>query len=163
MNLECYEYDRLDEFSYRFYSEGPRGTFKLHIRFTRIRDLTYNLGFGVVDNESEWIDDLFEVRNGDSQKILSTVASAALDFLNAHPDNSIFATGSTSSRTRLYQMGISKVLPSLTGYVIAGCVMNKRQPENTGQVFTRLPVEWCAFEAGVAYDAFLICKSQVLN
>lgn len=159
MNLERYEYHRLDEFSYRFLSEGPRGTFTLHVRFERIRADTYNLGFGVIDQESAWLDDLIEVRNGDSQKILATVSNIALEFLENHPSDRIFATGSTKSRTRLYQMGINRILPSLKGYTIAGYVARRSYLPSIGAIFSDRPEEWHTFEKSVLYDAFLIYKS----
>jgi hypothetical protein len=45
--------------------------------------------------------------NGDSPKVLATVASTVYAFLERYPDAYVFATGSTNSRTRLYRMGIS--------------------------------------------------------
>lgn len=163
MHLERYEVIQLDEFSYRFFSEGTRGRFKMHVHFARVRGNTYNLGFGVVDDESEWIDDLFEVRNGDSQKILATVASVTLSFLEAHPERRIFATGSTIPRTRLYQMGINRVLPALTGYTVTGCLTGDMQsvgPDGPSVLLQdRLSMKWQPFEKGVMYNAFMIYKS----
>jgi hypothetical protein len=85
MNLERYEIVRMNEFSYRFFSIGPKGVFKMHIHFTMTGANSFNLGFGVLDSSHEWLDDMIEVRNGDTQKILATVAHTALVFLEEHP------------------------------------------------------------------------------
>lgn len=154
--LEHYQAEQIDEFNYRFCSIGARGTFDIIIRFTKMGEGIYNLGFGVVDEEFDWIDDRVEIRNGDSQKILATVANVALSFLEEHPMFSIFATGSTASRTRLYQMGISRILPMLTGYAITGFLAKRN--ENFPHPFTTWNGEWYPFRSGVAFDAFLIYK-----
>jgi hypothetical protein len=105
MNLEHYEFEQLGEFDYRFFSNGSKGTFEMHVRFTSTGANSCNLGFGAVDPTSGWLDDLIELRNGDSQKILATVAGISCMFMEAHPSIRIYAAGSTASRTRLYQMG----------------------------------------------------------
>ena len=46
--------------------------------------------------------------NGDAEKILATVVAAVYAFYDQYPTVWILLTGSTASRTRLYQMAINK-------------------------------------------------------
>lgn len=95
---------------YEFFSTGPKGNIKKVIRYSLVQQdpvKVYNLAFGDwVDEENE-IDDKIISDNKDRQKILSTVADTVVDFTQFHTDAFIFAKGSTSGRTRLYQMGIA--------------------------------------------------------
>jgi TRAP-type uncharacterized transport system substrate-binding protein len=73
--------------------------------------------------------------------VLATVAATVIDFMEDHPDAIIIATGSTLSRTRLYQMGIAKVSDEINqGFEIQGYINNSWQP----------------FQKGVNYSAFLL-------
>lgn len=163
MNLEHYEYDQLDEFTYRFYSVGRNGTFEMRVQFVEMGYRSYNLGFGVVDPASEWLDDLVELRNGDTQTILSTVAGIALKFLNEHSWASLYASGSTPSRTRMYQMGLNRVLSKLTDYSVAGLITKRDFPPNIPGNYQGWKDEWQEFRSGVPYKAFLIFKGKLLT
>ncbi len=48
--------------------------------------------------------------NADKDKVpqRATVAATVIDFMKAHPDATLIATGSTLSRARLYQMAIGR-------------------------------------------------------
>ncbi len=163
MNLERYEYDQLDEFTYRFYSVGRNGIFEMRVKVVQIGYNSYNLGFGVVDPASEWLDDLVELRNGDTQTILSTVASIALEFVDGHFGASLYASGSTPSRTRLYQMGLNRVLPHLQGYSIAGLITKRDCSPNIPGNNPECKDEWQEFRPGIEYKAFLIFKGKLLT
>ncbi len=54
------------------------------------------------------IDDLIITNNGDSEKVLITVVAAVYTFTETNKQSLIYLKGSTHSRTRLYQMGITK-------------------------------------------------------
>lgn len=43
-----------------------------------------------------------------AKKVLATVVAALYAFFDKHPDAFVYVTGSTSARTRLYRMGITK-------------------------------------------------------
>ncbi len=73
-------------------------------------DNFYNLAFGDYDEENNEINDQIVTNNGDSLKVLATVASTAYAFTGKYPKAWIFATGSTEVRTRLYRMGITNNL-----------------------------------------------------
>ena len=104
----------------------------------------YNLGFGDYDETAKSINDLSVTNNGDSLKVLATVASTVYAFIEKHPNSYILATGSTNVRTRLYRMGITNNLAEITeDFVVYG--------------FTDKG-NWEEFEIGEDYEAFLITK-----
>ena len=93
---------------FEFISEGAKGTIKKMITYSYTgTENIYNLGFGDYDEEQKRIDDRTITNNGDSQKVLATVASTIYAFTEKYPNAYIFATGSTAIRTRLYRMGIT--------------------------------------------------------
>jgi hypothetical protein len=145
MKIATYPFVRRPEsYYYEFYSEGPNGSIKKVVEYFRLDEWeaeVYNLAFGDWDEENNRINDLSISNNADREKVLATVAATVNDFMVNHPDAIIIAAGSTASRTRLYQMGISKVLDEIDqGFDIQGYTNNSWQP----------------FQKGVNYSAFLL-------
>ena len=94
---------------FEFISEGPKGLIRKIIQFQETNRLNvYNLAFGDKNSETGEIDDLVVSNNADSEKVLATVVAALYAFFDKHPDAFVYVTGSTSARTRLYRMGITK-------------------------------------------------------
>jgi len=112
MNLEQYSTEASPDFmEYTFYSDGPKGTIKKVVRFTKAHFLTfiyYNLGFGDWNDNLNKIDDFVVSNNQDAERVLATVAATVIGFTNQYPDALVYAEGSTRSRTRRYQMGMNK-------------------------------------------------------
>jgi hypothetical protein len=127
---------------YEFESDGPKGkvTKLIHYTETELKGF-YNLGFGDKDHKTGEIDDTIITNNGDSQKILATVAYTVYSFTDKYPKAWIYAIGSTKARTRLYRIGIANNLVEiLHGFEVHGFKNNS----------------WYEFEKNVDYDAFLI-------
>ena len=146
MNKSKYLYKTEDKFTiYEFVSEGPKGSIKKMVEYTETAtENVYNLGFGDYDETAKSINDLSVTNNGDSLKVLATVASTVYAFIENHPNSYILATGSTNVRTRLYRMGITNNLAEITeDFVVYG--------------FTDKG-NWEEFEVGEDYEAFLITK-----
>lgn len=132
------------EFILEFKSIGPKGEIKKYIYFspTDVENI-YSLSFGDVGFESNEIDDTTRSDNKDVKKILITVANAVAIFLDKNPDAWVAATGSTDSRTRLYQIAISSDLENIeTEYFVYG--------------FNGM--KWEKFMKNKNYEAFLIKK-----
>ncbi|MBO9617122.1 MAG: hypothetical protein J7619_30830 [Dyadobacter sp.] len=131
----------------KFISSGRNGNFQLRVFITRPKDYVdsyYSLGFGVWDSEKRTVDDIVELKNGDFQHILATIANISLDFLQANPSASLYAEGSTPSRTRLYQREITR--------------HHHLIPENL-QVYGLVndnEVGFIKFRTGINFDAFLL-------
>lgn len=117
MNLPRYEYLPSEDFTdYEFYSNGPNGQIKKIITFSIVQEypfLIYNLAFGDVDENGE-INDAVTSNNEDRDKVLATVANSIHDFCSKHGNHLIFAQGSNTVRTRLYQMSISRNLEEIS-------------------------------------------------
>ncbi len=100
---------------FEFNSIGKKGTIKKIIKFSETSEKgIYNLGFGDKIPNTLDVDDTVITDNGDRDKVLATVVSAIYAFTDKHPDALVFATGSTPSRTRLYQIAVSSYYEELT-------------------------------------------------
>ena len=146
MNKPKYLYKTEDEFTiYEFVSEGPKGRIPKIVEYTETATKgVYNLAFGDYDEIKKTINDLSVTNNGDSLKVLATVASTVYAFLDKHPNAYIVATGSTNIRTRLYRMGITNNLAEIKEDFIVYGLSEKGT--------------WDEFEIGEDYEAFLITK-----
>ncbi len=143
MNLERYQLITNEAtLTFEFISKGPKGHITKWIRYVKFDDENiYNLGFGDKKDNEDDFDDEVVTDNKDSQKVLATVAISVLQFTENRRDTWVFATGSTKSRTRLYQIGIAQNLVELRRYFyIYGLIINK----------------WVKFEKNISYDAFLV-------
>ena len=107
---------------YQFISEGPKGLVRKSVIFsdTNVENV-YNLAFGDYDPMTDTLDDLSNTNNGDSKKVLATVAATIYTLTEKYPEAWITSTGSTKARTRLYQMGIANNLAEIVkDFVIFG-------------------------------------------
>lgn len=147
MKLPKYQLKATDKLSsYEFVSEGPKGLIIKRIQFTLINtDEVYNLAFGDKDPVSGEIDDLAISNNGDSEKILATVIGAVYAFCDKNPDAWILATGSSSSRTRLYQIGIAKYYQDIA---------------EEFEIYGLIEENWELFGSGKNYLAFLAKRKK---
>lgn len=136
-----------DEYSmtFEFLSEGPRGLIRKRIQYQPTdRENVYNLAFGDVSAETDDFDDSVVSQNDDAEKVLATVASTIYVFTDRYPKAIIFAIGSTSTRTRLYRIGISKNLEEFRAdFDIYGL---------TNDYF------WVKYEKNESYIAFYVKK-----
>jgi hypothetical protein len=127
--------------SYAFFSKGPKGIIRKVVRFQEFESNIFNLAFGDWNEQHQQIDDFARSNNQDYDKVLATVAFVIKDFISFNPDATIVMRGSTTSRTRLYQMGIQANLDDINKlFVIKGF-------ENDG---------WQDFKKGRNYEAFLL-------
>lgn len=150
MNRPKYLYKSEEEFRvYSFYSEGIKGLVKKMVVFsyTGENDI-YNLGFGDYNSETKTIDDEIITNNGDSLKVLATVASTVYAFTEKHPNALVFATGSNNVRTRLYRMGIANNLEEIKAdFEVYGL----RVDNNV----------WEEFISGDDYEAFIVKRKKI--
>ncbi len=131
---------------YEFVSEGIHGKISKLVIYseTHLRNF-YNLGFGDKDYKTGNIDDKVITNNGDSEKVLATVASTLYIFTDRFPEAMIFATGSTKSRTRLYRIGITNHIEEI---------------ENDFEIFGLVKNIWQPFEKQIDFDAFLVRRKK---
>ncbi|MCE6991735.1 DUF6934 family protein [Dyadobacter sp. CY323] len=157
MDIKRYDVVQLNRTKYKFFSAGGQGKIEIWVIFTFMGGDSYNLGFGVWDANAEQMDDLIQIRNGDMNQILATVAYTVFDFLQDNPKAYIFATGSSAARTRKYQMGIGQNLEYLLNrYHIFGLKADRDLGQNFIGEYPDWEGEWIEFQMGGRYDAFLM-------
>ncbi|MGV3602344.1 MAG: DUF6934 family protein [Dyadobacter fermentans] len=144
MDHERYELI-VDEENHRFEftSNGPCGSIKKMVIFRPLSNdgNHYNLAFGDWDNENQVLNDTAVSNNGDTFRILNTVAFAVQTFAARNTDVVILASGSTAARTRLYQINILKYWKEISiRFVVRGMRRGKWEP----------------FKKGINYEAFLL-------
>ena len=133
--------------TYEFVSDGIKGSIVKLVQYSPMYGSNdfYNLGFGDKDLATGGFNDMVISNNGDTQKVIVTVASTVLDFTDRYPDVWVFATGSTPARTRLYQIGITTNLELIT---------------SNFEVFGLTKDGWKDFEIGTNFEAFLIKRKK---
>lgn len=131
---------------YEFVSQGPKGDVKKVVMYshTGITDL-FNLGFGDKNGVTGELDDRVVTNNGDSLKVLATVASTVYLFTNLFPNALVGAVGSTAARTRLYRILISNNLETI---------------RRDFEVYGFLDGDWKTFSADTNYLAFLLKRKS---
>ncbi|MBD1362915.1 hypothetical protein IDJ77_03755 [Mucilaginibacter sp. ZT4R22] len=143
MNLPHYNSTTTDFKEYEFFSDGPKGRIKKLVTFTRMQvyPVMYNLAFGDADPETGLMNDLITSNNEDRDVVLATVANTIIKFCDHYGDHFIFAKGSTPTRTRLYQMGINRLISEIG---------------KSFDVYGMIGDEIYQFQTNVNYDAFLV-------
>lgn len=148
MNLPKYKLEVDTSFTFfEFVSEGRKGAIQKSIQFqpTEESDL-YNLAFGDRDFLTSSFNDLAVSDNGDMEKVLATVVSAIFIFCANNPNASIFATGSTPSRTRLYRMGITKYYEEIVHWF---------------DLYGQIGDDFYPFEKHTEYIGFLVKRKMI--
>ena len=148
MRYERYELNAEDDLMfYEFNSYGPKGEVTKLIEYTETKlKGFYNLGFGDKDPCTGKINDAVITDNGDSKKVLSTVASSVYKFTNNYPNAWVYAIGSTKARTRLYRIGIANNLTEII---------------QDFDIYGFKDGEWRKFVKNVEYEAFLVRRKSV--
>jgi hypothetical protein len=144
MNQPIYEIQFSDfDQIYTFISEGKQGKILKMVRFQEIDESMFNLGFGDFIQSTSQVDDKIVSNNGDMVKVLATVLEILDIFLNENPEVSVFITGSSPSRVRLYQIAITTNFSLLSKkYLISGFRED----------------DWEDFQKNIPYEAFLVQK-----
>jgi hypothetical protein len=143
MRLERYQLESINDLTvFEFISEGPKGKIVKWIQYSKINDTNYyNLAFGDKKEGENDIDDEIITDNKDSYKVLATVAFSVITFTERFKEAIIVATGSTKSRTRLYQIGISQNLEELEQYF---------------NVYGYIERQWVKYKINIPYEAFMV-------
>lgn len=103
--------------------------------------VVYNLAFGDEDPFTGDINDKVVTNNKDRDVVLSTVATTIQTFIDHYGNHFIFVAGSTPARTRLYQMGIAKLLDEIAiDFDVFGIIGDDISP----------------FKTNLNYEAFLV-------
>jgi hypothetical protein len=107
MNKPTYQVEIEDENNFSFLSVGKKGIILKVVELAEIREDTYNLGFGDYNFINDTVNDKIDSENGDAEKVLATVFGILMRFLSENPEKSVYISGSTPIRIRLYRMIIN--------------------------------------------------------
>lgn len=136
-----------DSMTFEFTSEGRFGKVEKMVVYTPFDNPGfYNLGFGDKNSVTGMIDDLIVTNNGDSKKVLATVASTLYDFTESFPSANIIAKGATLARTRLYRMGITNYYEMM---------------KDDFKIFGLKNNIWLPFQKNMEFDQFLAKRRSV--
>lgn len=143
-------YDIQNSFNSRYFefiSSGINGNIVKVVKYVPFpnQEGLFNLGFGDKNIETGELDDLVISNNGDADKVLATVGLTMIEFFNEYPDATVYLKGSTSSRTRLYQINISKFIEQII---------------SDFEVYGELEDDFERFKKNVVYKGFLIQKKM---
>lgn len=125
----------IEALRYEFTSVGQRVIRKVIIYQELPFPNAYNLSIGDID-EQDKID--FEVTsdNGDRDTILATIIQTLITFFEIYPQASVFITGSTPSRTRLYQVVIARELGEIQKrFDVLGVTETKTESFSQGKFY----------------------------
>jgi hypothetical protein len=147
MGLDTYELEAdIDAKKFEFVSEGKNGRIQKIVKFMQESDRLYNLAFG----DRVGIDDINDISrsdNGDTKKVLATIAAAVEMFSIIFPDTWIHIKGSTDARTRLYQININRFFSEISSmFDVYGLINN----------------EWKKIKPGFLYQAFLVRRRKFI-
>jgi len=144
MNLKRYPFQAKNDFrEYYFYSNGPKGIIRKSVVYSVLQEnpLIYNLAFGDEDTETGKIIDNVISNNDDRHFVLATVASTIHSFCTHYGNELVYVTGSSASRTRLYQINIARLYDEISADF---------------DVYGDIGGEMVRFERNVNYQGFLV-------
>lgn len=117
---------------FEFVSKGRNGRIQKAIKFSMtLNPQVYNMGFGditSIDDETGEveIDDQAVSNNGDTEKVLATVAWSVYAFTERYPQVLVLFGGSNPVKRRLYRMVIAKYHSEISKtFRIFGAIRNK--------------------------------------
>jgi hypothetical protein len=105
MDIERYQIENnVNSVYFEFVSKGNQGSIVKLVKYDLLyeKPLVYNLGFGDKTAKGEIDFDTIS-NNGDTEKVLATVAYTLVDFFQEYPNAIVYFVGLTKNRTRLYQ------------------------------------------------------------
>jgi hypothetical protein len=143
MKKEVYEYKKIQDLTvYEFYSFGPNGRIRKEIQFDMMQKvpLVFNLVLAKADSRGD-LDVQSITDNKDTGQILSSVTNAIIEFLESRPEALVHIEGVTPSRTRLFQMWITKIFDQYCDRISIEGMHKKR---------------WLPFEKDIRFDAFVL-------
>ncbi len=137
MNQPFYPFTILDE-SHRFdfVSVGRERILKTIVFYQTDNPKFFTLTLANVLPDGE-LDISTKSNNGDMEKILATVLQTITIFLSNNPEVIVGFSGSSDTRTRLYQIAIAKEFgKAIERFNIWGLLENTLEPFRTGQIYT---------------------------
>lgn len=132
-----------DRLIFQFYSVSPEKQIQKVVIYRKysVFPLVFEILMGDMMEDNATVDFLVESNNGDRDEVLFTVFQTMAMVLDEYPESKVYFYGSTSVRTRLYQILISKYIQEADNVYLVKGIKN-----NIEEIFVK----------NVNYDAFLI-------
>lgn len=99
---KAYPYIRQYAYQYKFVSYGKERIEKIATFASAPEINAFSFVFGDMLNDGT-VDTFINSNNGDMPKVIATIICIIKQFLDEHPDATVFFVGSTSNRTILYR------------------------------------------------------------
>ncbi|MCF0064211.1 hypothetical protein MUK70_26530 [Dyadobacter chenwenxiniae] len=129
-----------DYLSFTFKSISEKRIICKKAEFLPISDDIYNFAFGDLADENA-IDDRAVTDNKDMNMVLATIIQILLEFLETHKNKAVYFQGSTTSRTRMYQIILRREKPNWENRLIVYGIFND---------------EIMPYETDFSFDAFIV-------
>jgi hypothetical protein len=129
-----------DYLSFTFQSISEKRIVRKKAEFLLISDDLCNFAFGDLTDKNQ-IDDRAVTDNKDMNMVLATIIQILLEFLETHKNKAVYFQGSTTSRTRMYQIILRKEKPNWENKLIVYGIFND---------------EIMPYETDFAFDAFIV-------
>ena len=116
MQVQRYTYQTYhheNHVQYAFVSVGQNGHINKMISFSKVKPNVYNLSLEDMDDDTGVFSQYSVTDNGDTIKILLTVAEAIVHFTSDYPYAQVFIQGNNAARNRLYRIYIAKFLENI--------------------------------------------------
>ncbi|HEY0273077.1 MAG TPA: hypothetical protein VGC22_07815 [Chitinophaga sp.] len=146
MQMERYTYEEFaatPDTQYLFVSQGSRGPINKMITFSHFGQDIYNMSLEDIDEDTGVFDQYAVSNNGDTMKILLTVAEILVHFTSSRPGAQIFIKGNTAARNRLYRIYIARFLDEIHQWY---------------EVYGLRGTSWEVFEQQGKYGAYLVIR-----
>lgn len=150
MDLEHYAYETKQTYKeFFFYSEGPKGRIRKVVRFVLMYYyplVLYNLVLGDWNEVKKKINAEAITNNGDTEKVLATVAMIVVLFTDILKNATVHVKG-IDARARLYQISLNKYWNEIKEMLyVSGYANGQSGP----------------FQKNITYDGFLINRVRYL-
>lgn len=146
MKYERYSYRTFgddERVQYAFVSYGSRGPINKMLTFSHFGEEIYNLALEDIDDDTGIFNQYAVTNNGDTQKILLTIAEAVVHFTSTRPWAQVFIKGNSDARNRLYRMYIGRFMAEIQEWY---------------EVYGLCGKTWEIFETRGDYGAYLVIK-----
>ncbi|WP_123891846.1 DUF6934 family protein [Chitinophaga costaii] len=144
--MERYTYEEFahtPNTQYLFASLGSQGPINKMITFSHFGNDIFNMSLEDIDEDTGVFDQYAVTNNGDTMKILLTVAEILVHFTSKRPGAQIFIKGNTVVRNRLYRIYIAKFLDEIRQWY---------------EVYGLRGAHWEVFERQGKYGAYLVIR-----
>lgn len=143
MQSEFYPFESVNNrLHFTFKSVSSKKTIQKIVMFTPLADdaQIYNLALLDVMPDGEWSDEV-KSHNLDLEKVMATTIQCIFEFIDSHPNCSVYFQGNSASKTRLYRIVITRQLSEIKKYFELYGIRNG-DPE--------------LFTAGTTYEGFIL-------